>query len=91
VYRAEWTPAAIERLKALHNDADTEDQPAILDAARRITKTLMKDADNLGESRVPPSRILIDRPLVVVYWIGQEDFIDIAYVTQVRLAKKPKR
>ncbi len=84
MFRVDWTPAAVRQLIQIHNEADPVDRPAIRDAARRINEVLRRQADDAGESRIPHFRVVIDAPLAVNCWIGQDEYLDIAAVIHVR-------
>ena len=70
-YTVPWKPAAEQQLAALWTAA--ADRGAIQRAADRIDALLKRDPLSQGESRFPPMRILIERPLAVNFTVQEQD------------------
>lgn len=70
-YTALWQPVAQEQLATLL--ADPAIQSAVLRAAFRVGALLEYFPEQVGESREPPERVLIEPPLTVYYEIDHEE------------------
>lgn len=78
-YTVFWTPSAEEELADIWLNA--ADRAAITQASHRIDQRLRRDPGNDGESRSRGRRIMIDRPLAVIYRPHPEDrTVDVLHV-----------
>jgi hypothetical protein len=80
-----WTRAALRQFLDLWMAATDPD--AVDAASLRIDQTLATDADQQGESRTDPLRVLFDPPLAV-YFVADVD-IGVAYVVSVDWSGQP--
>jgi len=84
-YRVAWTPSAQEHLASVW--LSSPDRQAVTSAAAAIDADLVKDPQSQGESRSGGVRILIRRPLGVLYEVVEEDgtvYVFAAWTTERR-------
>jgi len=72
-YTVLWKPAAEQQLARLWTEATN--RGAVAAAADQIDALLARDPLNEGESRSPPTRILIVLPLAVNFRVREQDRI----------------
>jgi hypothetical protein len=70
MFRVEWTRAARNRIAAAWNRANEKDRERIMDALDLIDRLLAKAQLQLGESRDPGVRAIIEAPLFVSFTVN---------------------
>ncbi|HEY7309722.1 MAG TPA: hypothetical protein VH643_10225 [Gemmataceae bacterium] len=80
-YTVTWLPDAEDKLADLWTQAS--DRQAVADAANRIERELLRDADRKGQED-DGQRILVDRPLAVTFTVSPDDcLVTIVWVEQI--------
>ncbi len=85
MFTVTWTRHALQQYLALWTTATDPD--AVDAASLRIDQTLSMNADQQGESRTDPIRILFDAPLAVLF-VADVD-VGVAYVVSVGWSGPP--
>ncbi len=80
-----WTRQALRQYLDLWTTATDPD--AVDAASLRIDQTLATNADQQGEARIDPTRILIDPPLAALF-VADVD-VGVAYVVSVGWSGRP--
>jgi hypothetical protein len=67
MFRIDWATIARDRVAAAWDIATPADRERIMDAIDLVERLLSETPDQLGESREPGGRILVEPPLAVSY------------------------
>jgi len=78
-FSVQWQESAENELAQIWIDA--EDRSLITATADQIDKLLVNDPESLGESRGGSNRILIERPLAVLYRVEKDQRILVLKIT----------
>lgn len=70
MYRVYWVPGALDELTRAWLRADSVERAAITTAVEIVERKLRDDPLAQGESRDEGKRVLIERPLVVVFEVA---------------------
>lgn len=83
--RVVWVKAALDQLAEIWMGSDTATRRWINEAVRRIDGLLSAAPSGAGESRSEGRRIMIERPLVVVFRvIAEQGVVQVLTVRKIR-------
>lgn len=85
-YTVVWTQLADDALATTWMGAPSELRPVITQSVEEIERSLRIDPESIGESRDGAVRIVIKRPIVILYEVYSADRA--VKVTDVRLVRQ---
>ena len=86
--KAKWIQKALNELAVIWTNADPETRKKINEATKTIDKELGENPRHKGESRPDDTRILIERPLGVLFRVAEKGHAVVRHVWFIHPHKK---